>query len=91
MYNREAAEQAVIRKLENLRNEPILRKITMSAERIGFSRVVEQMCRFSGPMHKQYNKTGGYIVPVDDLRRCVFDFRSAMKKDDYFIKTLRTR
>ena len=89
MYCDETAAEAVVRKLERLRNEPILRKITMNADRIGFEKVAQAMCRINGPMHRQYLKTGGYLVPIDDLRRCVYEFRAKMKFDDAFTKSLK--
>lgn len=88
MYSHEEARSSVLKKLNSLRNEPILRKIPMTADRVGFEQVLDRMCEYGGPMYIQFNRTGGYFVPLDDLRRCVFELRSKLRSQDSFSKTV---
>jgi len=88
LYSHEEARNSVLKKLNSLRKEPILRKIPMTADRVGIDQVLEFMCGYGGPMYIQFNRTGGYFVPLDDLRRCVFEFRSKLRHQDTISKTV---
>ena len=88
MYNQEKARASVLKKLNNLRKEPILNKIPLTADKVGIEKVLDSMCCFGGPMQTHFNRTGSYFVPTDDLRRCVFEFRSGLVHQDSQSKTL---
>lgn len=62
----------------------------MIIDRVGLDKVVEDMCRPRGLMRAQFDRTGGYIVREDDLRRCVNDLYSSMRHNDSKSKTLRS-
>lgn len=88
MYSHEEARASVLKKLNNLRNEPILNKIPLTADKVGIEKVLDSMCGYGGPMQAHFNRTGGYFVPIDDLRRCVYEFRSGLVHQDSQSKTL---
>ena len=87
-YDQEEARCSVLKKLNSLQKEPIHNKILMTANKVGIDQVLDDMCKYGGPMYIQFGRTGGYIVPLDDLRRCVFEFRAKMRHQDNISKTV---
>lgn len=90
MYCQNTARKALTRRLKSLRTDPKseVRKLSMIVERLGIEPVLDAMCKYSGPMHNHYERNGNYIVSLDDLRRCLNDFRSKLMLEDTRSKTL---
>lgn len=89
MFCQETAAAAVERKLDLLQNDKNKARMIMRVKRVGLGAVVDQMCKLRGAMHTQYERTGGYIVREDDLRRVVNDLYSSLRHSDATTKTTR--
>lgn len=90
MFCQETAAAAVERKLGYIQHDKKDARMIMRVERLGLGAVVDQMCRLRGPMHAQHERTGGYIVREDDLRRVVNDLYSSLRHSDSITKTTRS-
>lgn len=87
MYSEAKARESVIKKLESLSKDTLLKKIFFTAEAVGLENIIEFMCCYGGPMYIHYKKTGNYFIEVDTLRRCVLECKSKLKYQDSIAKT----
>lgn len=87
VYSEAKAIESVIKKLESLSKDTLLKKIFFTAEAVGLENIIEFMCCYGGPMYIHYKKTGNYFIEVDTLRRCVLECKSKLKYQDSIAKT----